>query len=89
MLIFLYMYLDKTVKHNDNHHYPHPPFPPIKNDIMCKYFFYIQVYPGVVDRSPFLRQEMENYFLGGINDMVGWTQRSWNNVVTMLEKGTG
>lgn len=48
-----------------------------------------EVYPGIVDRSPFLVEEMENYFLGGINDMVGWTQRSWNNVVTMLEKGTG
>lgn len=57
--------------------------------ILCVNNFFIQVYPGVVDRSPFLVEEMENYFLGGINDMVGWTQRSWNNVVTMLEKGTG
>ncbi|XP_063430790.1 phosphatidylinositol-glycan-specific phospholipase D-like [Mytilus trossulus] len=47
-----------------------------------------EIYSGVVDRSPFLVEEMENYFVGGVNDMVGWTQRSWNNVVTMLNKGT-
>lgn len=48
-----------------------------------------EVYPGIIDRSPFLGQEMENYFLGGVNDMVGWTHRKWKNVVTMLEQGTG
>jgi len=43
----------------------------------------------VAETSPFLERNMEDYFLGGLNDMVGWSQRIWDNGVSLLENGVG
>ena len=32
---------------------------------------------------------MEDYFLGGVNDMAGWSHRIWEDGVTLLENGVG
>ncbi|VDI05751.1 glycosylphosphatidylinositol phospholipase D [Mytilus galloprovincialis] len=47
-----------------------------------------ELYQVVAETSPFLENNMEDYFLGGLNDMVGWSNRNWQNGVTLLEKGT-
>lgn len=47
-----------------------------------------QLYQVVAETSPFLENNMEDYFLGGLNDMVGWSNRNFQNGVTLLEKGT-
>ena len=38
--------------------------------------------------SPFLVDQLRNYFLGGMNDMAGWTLRLWDIGITLLENGT-
>lgn len=42
----------------------------------------------MAETSPFLEHNMIDYFLGGVDDMVGWTERGWQNLITILEKGT-
>jgi len=41
------------------------------------------------EKSPFLVDQFENFFIGGVDDMAGWTNRIWQQTVTMIEKGTG
>ena len=38
-------------------------------------------------KSPFLINKLNDYFLGGIDDMATWTQLSWNKVLYMIENG--
>ncbi|KAL4235881.1 Glycosylphosphatidylinositol specific phospholipase D1 [Mactra antiquata] len=40
------------------------------------------------DTSPFLVDQFEKFFIGGVDDMAGWTNRIWQQTATMLEKGT-
>ncbi|KAL5022389.1 hypothetical protein ScPMuIL_001544 [Solemya velum] len=47
-----------------------------------------KLFPYTANKSPFLVEELSNFFLGGMDDMAGWTQRIWNEVIIMLEKGT-
>ncbi|XP_021363749.1 phosphatidylinositol-glycan-specific phospholipase D-like isoform X2 [Mizuhopecten yessoensis] len=45
-------------------------------------------YAAVANTSPFLVDQYRDYFLGGVNDMAGWSARLWNRTITMLENGT-
>ena len=38
--------------------------------------------------SPFLVDELEQYFEGGMSDMATWSNRFFRKVVTMIEQGT-
>lgn len=53
---------------------------------MC--LFGVQMYASVAKTSPFLVDQYQDYFLGGVNDMAGWTTRLWNQTIVMLENGT-
>lgn len=39
-------------------------------------------------KSPFLMEEIETYWLGGISDMSGWTNKCWQDIKRWLIKGT-
>jgi len=39
-------------------------------------------------KSPFLHENLHNYFLGGIHDMASWTNEIWQHTETMIEHGT-
>ncbi|XP_071501888.1 phosphatidylinositol-glycan-specific phospholipase D-like [Diadema antillarum] len=47
-----------------------------------------KLYPDYSSKSPFMVEEFESYFLGGVNDMSSWTQTVWHETITMLEDGT-
>ncbi|KAK3086673.1 hypothetical protein FSP39_021738 [Pinctada imbricata] len=46
------------------------------------------LFQEIADKSPFLVDNLQIYFLGGMEDMAGWTFRKWHDVANMLEKGT-
>ncbi|XP_005096368.1 phosphatidylinositol-glycan-specific phospholipase D [Aplysia californica] len=50
--------------------------------VVRKYF------PITAKNSPFLVDNLYNYFLGGIEDMTVWTQRIWKYIAWGLEHGT-
>jgi hypothetical protein len=45
------------------------------------------LYEDYFGKSPYLAQRVNDYFLGGIDDMSTWTQISWNKTLYMLENG--
>uniref|UniRef100_A0A7M5TRF9 Phospholipase C/D domain-containing protein n=2 Tax=Clytia hemisphaerica TaxID=252671 RepID=A0A7M5TRF9_9CNID len=47
-----------------------------------------KIFKPFVKKSPFLLNQLDNYFLGGIHDMAAWTSKIWNETVFMLEHGT-
>ncbi|XP_052229611.1 phosphatidylinositol-glycan-specific phospholipase D-like isoform X2 [Dreissena polymorpha] len=47
-----------------------------------------ELYADYADQSPFLLDQLEKYFIGGLDDMAGWTNRIWQQTITMFEKGT-
>ncbi|XP_033739057.1 phosphatidylinositol-glycan-specific phospholipase D-like [Pecten maximus] len=47
-----------------------------------------EAYAAVANTSPFLVDQYRDYFLGGVNDMAGWSARLWNRTIHMLENGT-
>ncbi|XP_069126024.1 phosphatidylinositol-glycan-specific phospholipase D-like [Argopecten irradians] len=47
-----------------------------------------EAYAAVSSTSPFLVDQYRDYFLGGVNDMAGWSARLWNRTTHMLENGT-
>ena len=48
----------------------------------------LQLFPETAEKSPFLVDQFEKYFIGGVDDMAGWTNRIWQQTITMLERGT-
>ncbi|XP_076462719.1 phosphatidylinositol-glycan-specific phospholipase D-like isoform X2 [Babylonia areolata] len=48
-----------------------------------------KLYPDYAEKSPFLVDQLTDYFLGGLDDMAVWTQNVWRKAVLMLEEGTG
>ncbi|XP_060608003.1 phosphatidylinositol-glycan-specific phospholipase D-like isoform X2 [Ruditapes philippinarum] len=48
-----------------------------------------ELFPEYAEKSPFLVDQFEQYFIGGVDDMAGWTHRIWQETITMVEKGTG
>ena len=46
------------------------------------------MYSETSSKSVFLADKLNDYFLGGLDDMATWTQISWNKVFYMLENGT-
>ena len=46
------------------------------------------MWPEIAYESPFLVDQFEKFFIGGIDDMSGWVKRMWQQTVTMIEKGT-
>jgi len=46
------------------------------------------LYSETSSKSVFLADKLNDYFLGGLDDMAAWTQISWNKVFYMLENGT-
>ena len=47
-----------------------------------------QLYADYAAKSPYLVDELTDYFLGGLDDMAVWTQNVWQETILMLEKGT-
>ena len=47
-----------------------------------------QLYADYAAKSPYLVDELTDYFLGGLDDMAVWTQKVWQETILMLEKGT-
>ena len=39
--------------------------------------------------SPFIVEELSEYFIGGLDDMAAWTGLLWHDAIAMLENGTG
>ena len=48
----------------------------------------LQLYPLYAVNSPFLVDELNGYFLGGIDDMSVWVQNVWRRTIKMLDNGT-
>ena len=46
------------------------------------------MWPEIAYESPFLVDQFEKFFIGGIDDMSGWVKRMWQQTMTMIEKGT-
>lgn len=46
-----------------------------------------QVYRDTAAKSPFLTQNLDTYFLGGMYDMSLWTTSIWSNVMYILQNG--
>ncbi|KAH9496841.1 Glycosylphosphatidylinositol specific phospholipase D1 [Bulinus truncatus] len=49
--------------------------------------FLKKLFPDSAKKSPFLVDELYDYFLGGINDMSTWTQRLWKQLTFAFEHG--
>ncbi|KAJ8312268.1 hypothetical protein KUTeg_009641 [Tegillarca granosa] len=47
-----------------------------------------ETYLKVASLSPFLVNQLDDFFLGGLDDMARWTQISWNDAIIMLQNGT-
>ena len=47
------------------------------------------IYPIEVIRAPLFLDILQDYYLGGINDMAAWTQISWDTSLEMATQGTG
>ncbi|XP_041456952.1 phosphatidylinositol-glycan-specific phospholipase D-like [Lytechinus variegatus] len=47
-----------------------------------------KLYMDYSSKSPFMVEEFESYFLGGVDDMAVWSQRLWHDTIDMLEHGT-
>ena len=50
---------------------------------------FVQLYPFYAQRSPFMTDRLQDYFLGGMDDMSVWSQTVWRHTVDMLDHGTG
>ena len=46
------------------------------------------IYPIEVIRAPLFLDILQDYYLGGINDMAAWTQISWDTSLEMATQGT-
>ncbi|XP_035660620.1 phosphatidylinositol-glycan-specific phospholipase D-like isoform X1 [Branchiostoma floridae] len=46
-----------------------------------------KAFPELSRTSPFLIEEFQTYFLGGVDDMAVWTANIWNNAIYMLDHG--
>ena len=56
---------------------------------LASYDWYcLQLYPRYAVNSPFLLDQLDSYFLGGVDDMAAWSDRIWNQTVSMLDHGT-
>ncbi|XP_065179738.1 phosphatidylinositol-glycan-specific phospholipase D-like [Sycon ciliatum] len=47
-----------------------------------------ELFPEYAKKSPFLVDELNEYFIGGVDDNAAWTTMLWHDAVTMLENGT-
>ncbi|XP_052777361.1 phosphatidylinositol-glycan-specific phospholipase D-like isoform X2 [Mya arenaria] len=47
-----------------------------------------ELFPDYADQSPFLVDQFEDYFEGGVGDMAVWTDRIWHEAVIMFDQGT-
>lgn len=52
------------------------------------YFFLLQLYPTYSRSSPFLVEQFQEYFLGGLDDMAFWSTNIYSLTSFMLENGT-
>ncbi|XP_022083635.1 phosphatidylinositol-glycan-specific phospholipase D-like [Acanthaster planci] len=48
-----------------------------------------KLFPDYARKSPFLVEQFQSYFLGGLDDMATWTTNVWHEAIYMLDKGTG
>ncbi|KAI8495835.1 Glycosylphosphatidylinositol specific phospholipase D1 [Branchiostoma belcheri] len=46
-----------------------------------------QLFPELSRTSPFLIEEFQSYFLGGVDDMAVWTANIWHHAIHMLDNG--
>lgn len=46
------------------------------------------LYDSFAKKSPFLVEQFEDYFIGGLDDMAIWTSWNWLDVIDWLENGT-
>ncbi|KAG0360889.1 hypothetical protein BC939DRAFT_444247 [Gamsiella multidivaricata] len=46
-----------------------------------------QLFPVYASKSPFLIEQVENYPMGGLRDMAGWTIDCWNGLADYLDQG--
>jgi len=66
--------------------------------VMCTSILYLarlgehlalkEIFRKTAKESPFLVDQFERYFLGGVDDMAGWTDRIWHETITMFERGS-
>ncbi|KAL8584655.1 hypothetical protein ACOMHN_002384 [Nucella lapillus] len=47
-----------------------------------------KLYPDYAKKSPYLVDQLTDYFLGGLDDMAVWTQNVWRKSILMLNNGT-
>ncbi|XP_070565001.1 phosphatidylinositol-glycan-specific phospholipase D-like [Ptychodera flava] len=47
-----------------------------------------KLYPVYSAKSPFLLEQYQSFFLGGVDDMAVWTQNIWHDVIHMVEYAT-
>lgn len=46
-----------------------------------------ELFPEIAYKSPYLVDQFEKYFIGGVDDMAGWIDRIWQQTITMFEQG--
>ncbi|XP_038051149.1 phosphatidylinositol-glycan-specific phospholipase D-like isoform X2 [Patiria miniata] len=47
-----------------------------------------KLFPDYAAKSPFMEEQFQSYFLGGLDDMATWTTNVWHEAIYMLDKGT-
>ncbi|XP_070572025.1 phosphatidylinositol-glycan-specific phospholipase D-like [Ptychodera flava] len=47
-----------------------------------------KAFPFFIGSSPYILEEYQTHFLGGVDDMATWTQNVWKEMVFMLDHGT-
>ncbi|XP_013399325.1 phosphatidylinositol-glycan-specific phospholipase D isoform X2 [Lingula anatina] len=47
-----------------------------------------KLFPTYAEKSPFMLSMLNDFFLGGIDDMAAWTDNLWHTTLYMLENGT-
>ena len=55
---------------------------------LAEYFLSYNLYSAYYKQSPFLSEQLNDYYKGGINDMVAWTTQYFQLVTDMINKGT-
>ncbi|XP_070562446.1 phosphatidylinositol-glycan-specific phospholipase D-like [Ptychodera flava] len=46
-----------------------------------------KVYPMYSGKSPFMMEQYQSFFLGGVDDMAVWSQNIWHDTIYMVEHG--
>jgi hypothetical protein len=57
------------------------------SSVWAVHYFGAPLYPFAAGPSPFLAEQMNEFFSGGIDDMSYWSQDCWRDLINWIENG--